>query len=76
MKKQKYRIMNKTIKKVVKECKGQVNLAKQCGVSQPTIWAWLHGGGSKAKYIPLIAKASNGKVSEMDILNSLTQDGQ
>ena len=67
---------NKIIEEIISDIGNQRKLAEIVGVSQGAVCFWLNGGGIKAKYIPLIAKASNGKVSEMDILNSLTQDGQ
>jgi len=66
-------LINKTIKIAIDECGGQAKLAKLCSVAQPTVFAWLHRGGISGKYIPLIAKASNGKVTETDILRSLTK---
>lgn len=67
---------NKIIEEIISDIGNQRKLAEIVGVSQGAVCFWLNGGGIKAKYIPLIAKASNGKVSEMDILNSLTKDGQ
>lgn len=67
---------NKIIEEIISDIGNQRKLAEIVGVSQGAVCFWLNGGGIKAKYIPLIAKASNGKVSEMDILNSLTQDEQ
>ncbi|OOF39076.1 transcriptional regulator [Rodentibacter mrazii] len=65
--------MNKIIKSVIDECGGQKKLAKICNVKQPTVHRWLKGGGINAKYIPLIARATNGKVTESEILASLTE---
>ncbi|AZI13564.1 YdaS family helix-turn-helix protein [Avibacterium paragallinarum] len=66
--------MNKVLTKIIAECGGtQKSLAKKCGVSQMTVSYWLRGGGINAKYIPLIAKASNGKVTEAEILRSLSE---
>ncbi|MGY6772115.1 YdaS family helix-turn-helix protein [Gallibacterium sp. ZY190522] len=64
---------NKIIKKVIKECGTQKNLAAICGVTQGAVSFWLAGGGIKGKYISLIAKASNGKVTESEILRSLSK---
>lgn len=65
--------MNKTIKKAIEHCGGQNTLAKLCNTSQQTVSKWLNGGGINAKYIPLIAKATDGKVTETAILQSLTK---
>lgn len=64
---------NKVIEEAISICGSQVKLSQKCGVSQVSVSFWLNGGGISAKYIPLIAKATNGKVSEIEILNSLTQ---
>lgn len=66
--------MNKTIQKVISECRTQQKLAELCRVKQPTVNKWLNGGGIKGKYISLIAKASNGKVTESEILQSLSEN--
>ncbi|HHE3465270.1 helix-turn-helix domain-containing protein [Pasteurella multocida] len=63
---------NKTIEKAISICGSQLRLAQECGVSQVSVSFWLNGGGIGAKYIPLIAKATNGKISEIEILKSLT----
>ncbi|HHQ6246029.1 YdaS family helix-turn-helix protein [Haemophilus influenzae] len=65
--------MNESIKTVVEIIGTQKALAEACNVSQMTVSYWLKGGGISGKYIPLIAKASNGKVTETDILRSLTK---
>lgn len=65
--------MNEVIKTVIEECKTQKGLAQACGVTQGAVGLWLRGGGINSRYIPLIAKASNGKVTEMDILRSLSK---
>ncbi|AOF53695.1 transcriptional regulator [Rodentibacter caecimuris] len=65
--------MNEIIKRVLDECGGQKKLANFCKVKQPTVHRWLKGGGINGKYIHLIAKASNGKVTETDILRSLSE---
>ena len=64
---------NETIKLAIQECGSQKALANACGVTQGAVALWLKGGGITGKYIPLIAKASNGKITEADILRSLTQ---
>lgn len=37
---------NKAIQKVVAIAGSQQKLASLCGVKQPTVWRWLHGGGN------------------------------
>lgn len=63
---------NPVIERAIKECGSQYELANKVGVSQGAVCFWLNGGGIKGKYIPLIAQASNGKVTESEILQSLS----
>lgn len=62
---------NQTIEQAIKLCGSQYELANKVGVSQGAVCLWLNGGGIKGKYIPLIAQATNGKVTESEILKSL-----
>lgn len=36
-------MVNKAIESAIKIAGSQQKLADACGVSQPTVWAWLHG---------------------------------
>lgn len=36
---------NKVIQRAVNIAGSQKKLADLCGVAQPTVWRWLHGGG-------------------------------
>ena len=65
---------NKIIEEIISDIGNQRKLAEIVGVSQGAVCFWLNGGGIKAKYISLLAKASNGKVTELDILKSLTEN--
>ena len=65
---------NQVIEKAISICGSQAKLSQMCGVSQVSVSFWLNGGGISAKYIPLIARATKGKVSEIEILKSLTQN--
>ncbi|ABR74578.1 transcriptional regulator [Actinobacillus succinogenes] len=65
---------NKVIEKAISICGSQASLSQKCGVSQVSVSFWLNGGGISAKYIPLIAKATDGKIGEIEILKSLTRD--
>ncbi|MBL6367820.1 transcriptional regulator [Salmonella enterica] len=49
---------NKAIQKAVAIAGSQQKLASLCGVKQPTVWRWLHGGGIDAKYVAAIVKAT------------------
>lgn len=58
---------NKAIQKAVAIAGSQKKLADLCGVSQPTVWRWLHGGGIDVSFIKKVVKATNGKVKAQDI---------
>lgn len=59
--------MNKAIQEAIDIVGSQKKLAELCGVAQPTVWRWLHGGGIDAKYVIKIVKASGGKVTAKEI---------
>ncbi|MCI7353332.1 MAG: YdaS family helix-turn-helix protein [[Actinobacillus] rossii] len=65
---------NEVIEKAISICGSQARLGQECGVSQVSVSFWLNGGGISAKYIPLITRATNGKVSTEEILQSLTNN--
>ncbi|WP_410679052.1 YdaS family helix-turn-helix protein [Avibacterium paragallinarum] len=65
-------LTNKTILDIITIAGSQQKLADLCGVSQMTISKWLNGGGINARYIPLLARASQGKFTPEDILNELS----
>lgn len=66
--------MNKVIEKAISICGSRKKFAEACNVSEMSVSLWLRGGGIKGKYITPISKATNGKVSEIEILNSLTRN--
>ncbi|HFQ4959227.1 TPA: helix-turn-helix domain-containing protein [Vibrio vulnificus] len=48
---------------------GQTALAKEIGVSQSHVWNWLNRENrAPAKYIRVISKATEGKISIEDLL--------
>ncbi|MBL2144748.1 transcriptional regulator, partial [Klebsiella pneumoniae] len=49
---------NKTIQKAIDIAGSQKKLADLCGVAQPTVWRWLHGGGIDARYVMKIVSAT------------------
>jgi DNA-binding transcriptional regulator YdaS (Cro superfamily) len=64
--------MNKALARAIKIIGGQAAAAKKLGVSQPTIWYWLH----QAREIPAarlagIEKATEGKVTRKQLRPSL-----
>ncbi|ENL7643062.1 helix-turn-helix domain-containing protein [Enterobacter hormaechei] len=49
---------NKTIQRAIDIAGSQKKLADLCGVAQPTVWRWLHGGGIDARYVMKIVNAT------------------
>ena len=64
---------NKTIQRASDNAGSQKKLADLCGVAQPTVWRWLHGGGIDARYVMKIVNATNGKLKPADIRPDLAQ---
>ncbi|WP_432518845.1 helix-turn-helix domain-containing protein [Klebsiella pneumoniae] len=64
---------NKTIQKAIDIAGSQKKLADLCGVAQPTVWRWLHGGGIDARYVMKIVSATNGKIKAAEIRPDLSQ---
>ncbi|MEL0553501.1 MULTISPECIES: helix-turn-helix domain-containing protein [Raoultella] len=64
---------NKTIQKAIDIAGSQKKLADLCGVAQPTVWRWLHGGGIEARYVMKIVSATDGKVKAAEIRPDLAQ---
>lgn len=64
---------NEIIQKAIDEAGSQQKLADLCGVSQPTVWRWLHGGGIEASYAIKIANATGGKIKATDIRPDLAR---
>jgi len=58
---------NRTIQHAINIAGSQKKLADLCGVAQPTVWRWLHGGGIDARYVMKIVSATNGKLKPADI---------
>ncbi|MDH8639157.1 helix-turn-helix domain-containing protein, partial [Klebsiella pneumoniae] len=64
---------NKTIQKAIDIAGSQKKLADLCGVAQPTVWRWLHGGGIDARYVMKIVSATNGRIKAAEIRPDLAQ---
>ena len=47
---------NQTIQLAISITGSQKRLADLCGVAQPTVWRWLHGGGKLSQ--PLVERLS------------------
>lgn len=58
---------NKVIQRAVNIAGSQKKLADLCGVAQPTVWRWLHGGGIDARYVMPIVNATSGKIKAAEI---------
>lgn len=55
-------------------CAGsQGALAKQCGVSQATVWKWRHGKKVKAEHVLKIVAAASGQVAAYQIRPDLLE---
>ncbi len=65
--------MNKVIQKAIEQCGNRRKLANACNVSVATVGNWLGGSDIYGSRIPLISKATKGKVSEKEILKSLSE---
>ncbi|HFV6434998.1 TPA: YdaS family helix-turn-helix protein [Escherichia coli] len=51
---------NQTIQLAISITGSQKRLADLCGVAQPTVWRWLHGGGIDARYADNLRASSGG----------------
>lgn len=58
---------NEAIQKAVDIAGSQKKLAEACGVKQPTVYRWLHGGGLLNKNIKAVTIATRGLVKPQDI---------
>ncbi|ADZ91072.1 transcriptional regulator [Marinomonas mediterranea] len=62
------------IQKAIETVGGQTALAENLGVKQAHVWNWLwRNKRAPAKYIRQISKATNGSVSESDLLRDHEQ---
>ncbi|EPK3139682.1 helix-turn-helix domain-containing protein [Enterobacter cloacae] len=66
-------MMNNTIQRAIDIAGSQKKLADLCGVAQPTVWRWLHGGGIDARYVMKIVSATGGKIKATEIRPDLAQ---
>ncbi|OAT22563.1 transcriptional regulator [Proteus myxofaciens] len=64
---------NQAIEKAIRIVGSQQKLATLCGVSQPTVWRWLHGGGMDSKYVVKVVKATRNQVRAQDIYPELSE---
>lgn len=63
--------MNNVIKKAIAIAGSQQKLADMCGVTQPTVWRWLHDGGMASQHVMQVVSATNGMIKATELLNSI-----
>ncbi|HEB4875700.1 TPA: helix-turn-helix domain-containing protein [Kluyvera ascorbata F0526] len=67
-------MVNNVINSAIEIAGSQKKLANSCGVSQPTVWAWLHGKKKvSAQNAARIEKATNGEVQAYQIRPDLPE---
>lgn len=64
-------MINQVILRAVSIAGSQKKLADLCGVKQPTVWRWLHGGGIDIRYVLPIVKATGGKIGPQEVCPNL-----
>lgn len=63
--------MNHVIEKAILITGSQSELARRIGVGQSTVSKWLNGAEISSRYITAISAATEGQISQADILSSL-----
>jgi DNA-binding transcriptional regulator YdaS (Cro superfamily) len=63
--------MNHVIEKAIVITGSQSELARRIGVGQSTVSKWLNGAEISSRYITAISAATEGQISQADILSSL-----
>lgn len=67
-------MVNKAINSAIEIVGSQQKLADACEVSQPTVWAWLHGKKkASAKNAIRIEKATSGEIQAYQIRPDLPE---
>ncbi|EMH4161621.1 helix-turn-helix domain-containing protein [Pluralibacter gergoviae] len=64
---------NQVIQRAVEIAGSQKKLADLCGVAQPTVWRWLHGGGIDVKHVSAIVNATGGMIKPQEVRPDLAQ---
>ncbi|CAM3944871.1 YdaS family helix-turn-helix protein [Pluralibacter gergoviae] len=67
---------NLVIQRAIEIAGSQQKLADRCGVSQPTVFRWLNGGGISSRYVQRIVSATGAVVTTEDVLNSTINSNQ
>lgn len=63
--------MNHVIEKAISITGSQSELARRIGVGQSTVSKWLNGAEISSRYISALTAATNGQISQAEILSSL-----
>ncbi|MVF02766.1 transcriptional regulator [Serratia marcescens] len=66
--------MNIVIKRAISIAGSQKELARKVGVDQSAVSKWLRGGGIRSQYIPSLVSATNGQLTAIEIINSLSAE--
>lgn len=66
--------MNIVIKRAISIVGSQKELARKVGVDQSAVSKWLRGGGIRSQYIPGLVSATNGQLTAVEIINSLSSE--
>ncbi|WP_308824427.1 transcriptional regulator [Sodalis praecaptivus] len=68
--------MNQVIERAICIAGSQSELARRIGTGQPSVSKWLYGAEISSRFISAIVKATDGKVSAVEILNSITSNDE
>lgn len=66
--------MNIAIKRAISIVGSQKELARKVGVDQSAVSKWLRGGGIRSQYIPGLVAATDGELTALEIINSLSSE--
>lgn len=66
-------MISETIDIAIRCAGSQGALAKQCGVSQATVWKWRHGKKVKPEHVLKIVAAANGQIAAYQIRPDLPE---
>lgn len=64
--------MNIVIQRAISLVGSQRELARKVGVDQSAVSKWLWGGGIRSQYIPSLVEATDGQLTAVEIINSLS----
>ena len=67
-------VMNTLIKKAIQHAGSQKRLAQACGVSQPAVNKWLHGGNITPRNAISIERATEGQIPKSELCPEIWED--